>query len=31
MEQCNNPEVIQALERAIENNVDERIPDECYR
>lgn len=31
MERCSDPEVIQALETAIENNVNERIPEQCYR
>lgn len=31
MERCNDTEVIQALETAIENNVNEEIPEECYR
>jgi transposase-like protein len=31
MERCSDPEVIQALETAIENNVNERIPERCYR
>jgi len=31
MERCSDPEVIQALETAIENNVNEHIPEQCYR
>jgi len=31
LDHCSDPEVIQALETAIENNVNERIPDRCYR
>ncbi len=31
MERCSDPEVIRALETAIENNLNERIPEQCYR
>ncbi len=31
MERCSDPEVIRALETAIENNVNEHIPERCYR
>lgn len=31
MERCSDPEVIQALETAVENNVSERIPEQCYQ
>lgn len=31
MEECSDPEVIDALETAIENNVDEHIPEKCYQ
>ena len=31
LEQCSNPDVVEALEEAIENNVNEHIPDQCYR
>jgi transposase-like protein len=31
MEQCSDPSVVEALETAIQNNVDEHIPEQCYR
>jgi DNA-binding Lrp family transcriptional regulator len=31
LERCSDPAVIQALETAIANNVNERIPEQCYR
>ena len=31
MERCSDREVIEALEAAVENNVNEQIPDDCYR
>jgi len=31
VERCSNPAVVEALETAVRKNVDERIPERCYR
>ncbi len=31
MEQCDDPDVVAALESAVENNINETIPESCYR
>jgi hypothetical protein len=31
MEQCDDPDVVAALEAAVENNLNESIPESCYK
>lgn len=31
MEECGDPDVIEALEQAVENNMNETIPESCYK